>query len=306
MKTSVVMTTYNGEKYIKEQLVSIMNQTIAPDEVVVVDDASNDATVHIIKEFIEKNKLNHWKFIENTKNLGFNLNFRKALSYSSNELVFLCDQDDIWKENKIESMKKVFQDYTSVYLLACSFDKIDSKGHVTKENCSVYKKRLNVLSKITLGELLKDNFAQGCCMAVRREVIKELENDTQNDLEHDWSLALIAALKDGCYFLNQPLIQYRIHLNNTIGFEEKDIHRMMKRTSNRVDTIKEELKRVVFVLQFHNNDFLITQKNYLQFRINCILKKSLIPLIKESFFGEYRKISNYHAILGDCISILIK
>ena len=101
LNISVAVTTYNGSKYIREQLSSIMHQIRCADEVIIVDDASTDDTPAIIKSFIEENGLENWRLIENKENLGFIKNYRKALSESTGDVICLCDQDDIWFEDKL-------------------------------------------------------------------------------------------------------------------------------------------------------------------------------------------------------------
>lgn len=100
---SVAMCTFNGEKYIKEQIESIINQSLIPDEIVICDDCSKDNTVNIIKE-----TLDNWSgkvhLVVNEKNLGYRKNFEKAISLCNGDIIFLSDQDDVWNRNKIEIM----------------------------------------------------------------------------------------------------------------------------------------------------------------------------------------------------------
>ena len=99
------MCTYNGEKYIKEQLESILNQTIAIDEIIICDDGSNDKTIQIIEE-IQLEYPNKISLYKNQVNLGSNKNFEKAITICSGDYIFLSDQDDIWKNNKVEKIIK--------------------------------------------------------------------------------------------------------------------------------------------------------------------------------------------------------
>ena len=103
MKASIAMATYNGQKYVKEQLDSFTNQTRQPDELIICDDASTDNTVKICKEFA-KNANFDVTIIENETNLGLAQNFGKAMSICTGDIVFLSDQDDVWFQDKIEVM----------------------------------------------------------------------------------------------------------------------------------------------------------------------------------------------------------
>lgn len=104
------MTSYNGDKYIEEQLQSILDQTRCPDEVLVFDDVSTDHTVSIIKNFIERNNLKTWHLVENEKNLGWKLNFFEAIKRVTGDIIFFSDQDDIWMPDKIEKMVKYMKE----------------------------------------------------------------------------------------------------------------------------------------------------------------------------------------------------
>lgn len=99
---SVVMCTYNGEKFLREQLESILSQTYRNIEVIIVDDASKDNTVQLLEEY--KRKDDRIRYYVNPSNLGYNKNFEKAFSFASADLIAISDQDDIWEKNKIEVM----------------------------------------------------------------------------------------------------------------------------------------------------------------------------------------------------------
>ena len=99
---SVAMATYNGEKFIREQLDSILAQTITDWELIVCDDVSTDSTIAILEEYA--NKDGRIQIHKNKVNLGFKRNFEKAISLCSGDYIALCDQDDIWKHDKVEKM----------------------------------------------------------------------------------------------------------------------------------------------------------------------------------------------------------
>ena len=104
---SVAMATYKGAKYVLEQLRSIEAQTVLPDEVVICDDVSPDDTVAVIQEYSKTSKLNI-RLYQNEKNLGFRKNFEKAISLCACDVVFLCDQDDVWVNTKVERVLQEF------------------------------------------------------------------------------------------------------------------------------------------------------------------------------------------------------
>lgn len=105
MRSSLLMATFNGEKYIKQQLDSIRCQTKSPDEVIICDDCSIDSTKSIVLHYISEHQLGDtWKFLQNKENLGFRKNFQKLIYLANNEIIFLSDQDDIWNNEKLELM----------------------------------------------------------------------------------------------------------------------------------------------------------------------------------------------------------
>ena len=105
-KVSVAMAVYNGELFLSEQLLSIMRQTHAVDEIVVCDDHSTDSTKDIVNQYVQKYPNICWKLFWNQKNIGFRKNFRQAIDACTGDIIFFCDQDDIWMENKVEVMLK--------------------------------------------------------------------------------------------------------------------------------------------------------------------------------------------------------
>ena len=101
MKTSVIMTVYNGSKYLLEMLESLRKQTRAIDELLIFDDRSTDSSQMIIKTYISKYRLNNWKLVVNKENKGWEKNFTDGISTATGDIIFPCDQDDIWHLDKI-------------------------------------------------------------------------------------------------------------------------------------------------------------------------------------------------------------
>src|SRR6266542_888200 len=108
MKISVAIGTYNGEKFLNVQLESILQQTIPVHEIIVCDDHSGDDTINILREF-EVSYPSLLKIFANEKNLGVVKNFEKAISLCTGNIIFLADQDDVWNNNKVESVLNFFR-----------------------------------------------------------------------------------------------------------------------------------------------------------------------------------------------------
>ena len=122
MTTSIAVALYNGARFLEKQLDSFRNQTQPADKVVFCDDGSKDNTVDMVRNYIEKYHLeDSWFLYENECNLGYAQNFYKAISLCDTDLVFLSDQDDIWKEDKIEKMTTVMEEHPQIDLLSCKY-----------------------------------------------------------------------------------------------------------------------------------------------------------------------------------------
>lgn len=228
---SVAMTTYNGEAFIEKQLESLLNQNRKPDEVVIVDDCSKDATVELINDFIERNQLTGWKLYVNDENLGYKKNFYKSIEKTQGDLIFLCDQDDIWKKDKLARMAAIFNKYPEILSLNTTFDLVNQDGQPIQYQCrkGSYNNDLirgkcpdGKLKKIPYEIIMKYNISPGCTMAFRKAVKDIYLKHSLSRLPHDWELNIIAASQEGLFFYNKPLIKYRIHDKNTLGMNTDD------------------------------------------------------------------------------------
>ena len=228
---SIAMTTYNGEKYIIKQLESLLNQTRKADEVIIVDDVSSDSTVMLVERFIKEHQLKHWKLYTNSENLGYKKNFYKSISRTSGDLIFLCDQDDEWLPDKLEKIEAVFAKHKNVLAVNTTFQIIDQDSKAVEYNCrkgsynnDLIRGKCNEgqLKRIDYNTIMKYNISPGCTMAFRKSIKEVYLKNSLNRLPHDWEINIIAAQQNGLAFLNDPLINYRIHGKNTLGMNTDD------------------------------------------------------------------------------------
>ncbi|MEE0751422.1 glycosyltransferase [Frisingicoccus sp.] len=228
---SIAMTTYNGGAFIEKQLESLLNQKRKPDEVVIVDDCSKDETVELIKEFIKKNQLTGWKLYVNDENLGYKKNFYKSIEKTQGDLIFLCDQDDIWNSDKLARMAIIFDKYPQILSLNTTFELINQEEQPIEYRCrkGSYNNDLirgkclaGKLKKIPYEIIMEYNISPGCTMAFRKSVKDIYLQQSLSRLPHDWELNIIAASQEGLFFYNKPLIKYRIHDKNTLGMNTDD------------------------------------------------------------------------------------
>ena len=179
---TVCIATFNGEKYIREQLNSILFQLSLQDEVIVSDDGSTDNTISIIKSFND----NRIKIIDGVHRYSPTLNFENALKEAKGDYIFLADQDDVWKDDKVKICLKWLQHY----------DCIISDAEVTDENLNITSPSLYQLMNIKSGRvynILYKNGYTGCCMAFTRRV-KEAALPFPKDIPmHDIWIGNVAA-----------------------------------------------------------------------------------------------------------------
>lgn len=319
MKLSVVMAVYNGTKYIEEQLESIYQQTKPVDEVIIIDDCSKDDSVKIVKAFIKKYNLTHWQIIENEHNLGYRQNFKKGLALAQGNIIFLCDQDDRWHHDKIEKMVEIMKD-KQIMSLASSFNFMNQEGQIFKikqkkgtANNNLLEQTINQkLTKIPLKTILKANFSQGCTMALKKELVNEFLIKSTGKLPHDWELNIISASNQSCYFLDEALIDYRIHDANTIGLDsamnKNVVEEKTNRVNNRIMLSKKELDNVNFALQYPLNpeDKAMCQRkrSYLENRIQFMHQKQIFKLIKFYVSGCYHEFGQTKTFIGDVINCI--
>lgn len=214
---SVVLACHNGTKYIKKQLQSIAAQTLLPDEVIICDDCSTDTTVELCREFIEQNNLKGWHVFENEKNLGFCLNFFSAIEKAQGDIIFLCDQDDIWLPDKCEVMVAAMKAHPDILSLACRYDIIDGEDNLLPRSSVRYAEfdESTEFSDITPQSLVGCSYVRGfsmCFSAKIKENLKPLE--LKDLLAHDWLINFVAALQGRAAFINKVLTKYRSHGNN--------------------------------------------------------------------------------------------
>lgn len=227
MKTSVALCTFNGEKYLRKQLDSILEQTVAVDEIVVCDDLSTDATLSILNQYKETFP-NIFKIHANEKNLRSVKNFEKAISLCENEIVFLCDQDDMWIPEKVEVILNQFKISPELQVIATNAFIINDDEDMLNVS-TIY----DIPSKTTkeMKEILffHQNFCTGATIAMRKEFADDLMPfPPENLFHHDEWIALKASLKNQLLFLNDRLIKYRIHQNQLVGgviFSEQDLQK---------------------------------------------------------------------------------
>ena len=219
---SVVMATYNGEKCIKRQLDSLRDQTRPADEVLIFDDCSTDGTFDLVDSYIRQNELYNWKISVNTKNLGWKANFAEGLKKVSGDIVFLCDQDDVWDADKIEVMSKVLDEHSEIGVLACNYEPVYESENAQKILTPYGKYGRNHIQSVTLSGKTFRPIRPGCGFAFRKDIIAEVTKLWFPGCTHDSMIWGIALLRRNLYILNEVHHRfYRNGENNTPLIQRK-------------------------------------------------------------------------------------
>ena len=222
MKTSVACCTFNGALFLGDQLDSLIDQTVRPDQIVIVDDSSDDDTARIAEQFSRNAPADVAVVFErNASNLGVSENFSKALALTSGDVIFLCDQDDVWHPSKIQTMLGAFAERNDLALLYSDACLIDAHGDALSgslfdalEVSARERKLIHDGSAFTA--LLARNLVTGATVAFRRSVF-DAARPFPPDWVHDVWLAIIAAALGSVDYVDASLIDYRQHEANAIG-----------------------------------------------------------------------------------------
>lgn len=225
MKCSVALCTYNGEKYIEQQIRSILSQSVPVDEIVVCDDGSTDSTLSIIDKLRQESESVNFSIYVNHQKLGVCANFDKAIHLCSGDIIFLSDQDDIWNKDKVSVIIDYFQNnikknvvFTNGYLIV---DNIINELIRISDCLGIPNKELNDNDILML--FLQYNRAVGATMAFRHSFIGKFEIDISATLKnnralHDYIIAFSAIKENNSLgYIPLPLINYRIHKGQQCG-----------------------------------------------------------------------------------------
>lgn len=297
---SVAMATYNGALYIEKQLNSILMQSYTPDEVIITDDRSTDNTVKIIEEFIRFHKLEKkWFLIQNECNLGYPGNFYKCMSLCKGDLVFLSDQDDLWREDKIERMTYILKNQSHIKLLTCRHTIIDELDQpIFKEKIS----ETDNVSAIPFNRIMKEYLWPGMSMVYRNELFKKVEQKVSDTIiPHDFALAVVAS-DEGVFYDYDYIGAFHRRHDNNVGREEHKISKILNFKKKLKDTelYNQFLKEAVFVfsdIKSNHREMLHSKLEMTTNRYEYLRKRSFLKFINT--VKEYRNFYRLKTIFAD-------
>ena len=251
-KISIAIATYNGAKYLPEQLDSLLAQSRLPDELIIVDDKSSDNTLNIIKDFQDRAP---FKVIieQNEKNLGYTQNFNKALEKTRGDLVFMCDQDDVWLPDKLATVEQYSIEHSNALVIM-------NDAVITDSN--LIKSASTKLGQFESAGISVSNFVMGCCAMVRRDLLDVCLPIPNGFQGHDSWIVKMAEGVGSKHILPQPLQLYRRHNQN-------ESHHVV----NNIDKVS----RLKVIWRDILNSLNITRKEKLSFQIfqNSLFSKGV-------------------------------
>lgn len=220
MKVNIVMSTYNGEKYLSEQIESIQNQTFYDWNLLIRDDGSVDGTVDIIKKYVSEDS--RIKFIngEDTKNLGVINSFYSLIKYNQADYYFFSDQDDYWLPEKVElTLREAEMHNNSIPIMYYTDLKVADKNLKVLNESMIKSQSGHANTKLI--QELTENSVTGCVSMINH-ALAEKWNTTDDIIMHDWYLALLASALGELVYIDKPTELYRQHDNNVLGARTLD------------------------------------------------------------------------------------
>jgi glycosyltransferase involved in cell wall biosynthesis len=319
-KISIALCTYNGAKFLSEQLESFLSQTRPPDELVIGDDCSTDETAKIIEDFAQTAPF-PVRLQVNQKNLGSTKNFERTISRCAGDLIFLSDQDDLWAPEKISRVEREFAADAALALIFSDAELVDESlqplGKTLWDFTFPPPKQKDARDGKLFAVLLDQNVITGATMAFRsrlRDTFMPIPENVPN-LIHDGWIALAVAARAEIKFIDEPLIKYRQHSSQQLGInfhsrQKKNYEERKKQFADSIRFFQNEGERLSLLKKildefpaFENRretvliERLVAEKEALvrHYKARQALPldrlNRVFPVTKEVLSGRYRRFS---------------
>lgn len=242
-RVSVVLATFEGERYLQEQLESLRQQWRTPDELIVVDDGSTDRTLEIVRAFAERAPF-RVVVMDRTEHRGTNATFGEAIELATGDIIVTCDQDDRWYPDKITFLVESLEAQPDAFIAFSDAGLIDAEGR------SIGRSRWRVagfspieqaaMSRDPLGQMLARRIMSGCTAAIRAELVPavlpvpDALHPSLNAILYDHWISLIGAAAGPVVLVPRQLVDYRIHPEQQIGIPGLAVRRWAPRTALRL------------------------------------------------------------------------
>jgi len=239
------MASYNGAKYIQKQIDSVIGQLAPDDEIIISDDGSTDETLEIIKSFQDSRiQIYLHETGDNSReksNYKITRNFENSLSRASGDIIFLCDQDDIWVPNKVREVLKVFNNSGSILVMHDAIVK-DDKGNIISDSYfSIVNSRSGFIKNILWNSYL------GCCIAFTKNILDKVLPFPVNLIAHDMWIGLLAERNGKVFFLEEKLITYCRHVNTASRAANKSTHSIFFKIQYRIQFLWQYVSRIILL-----------------------------------------------------------
>lgn len=287
MTISVAMCTYQGARHISAQMESILAQTRPPDEVVVCDDGSSDGTVEILHSYSLAAPF-PVRLNENSHTLGVAQNFEKAIRCCSGDIIVLSDQDDVWRQDKLAQIERMFLESPEIGGVFSDALVVDENlipmGYTMWEHVQfTRKKQALVLRGEALEVLLSRCRATGATLAFRRSLREDVLPIPQLWIHDAW-IALVVAAVSKLSIIDESLVMYRQHCANQIGAKKKGITFRLREcaATDREKYYKDEIERYEsvysrVVLKSAKQTGLLDKAVKIQCKLNHLRARSRLP-----------------------------
>lgn len=292
----ILMATYNGEKYISQQIDSILNQTVCDWKLFVQDDCSTDNTVSIIEDYMKQfpNKIFlhiNDKPSGSSSNNFFSLIKKQVDGDENDEYLMLCDQDDVWEKDKIECLIALIKKEENIAgknfpLLAhsnvCVVDRNLSKLPIEMPNkapseCGIYSKK----------QILLDNVVTGCTALFNKALLKKITQIPDKCVMHDYWLAFVAIFFGKILFCEKPTVLYRQHSNNVMGTKKEtfldklSFKRLRQSKALRVSTCDQAKSFLdIYLCDLSNNDIKLLEEYSSMYRSTYLHRLHILIVLK--------------------------
>ena len=310
MMIGVVVATYNGEKYIAEQLYSILNQTQKPSFIVISDGGSVDRTTDICEKILSKASSVDYVILTTDRRLGVSENFQKGLEHCDCDYTFLADQDDVWLPNKIERVVQAMISenasfaFTNAEIVNDSLEEMgislwQSVGYFQTEKLRV----IEPCQEAYIRELLRRNVVTGMSMCLRKDCTERVLPFDSNVLHDKW-IAMYAALELKTVAINERFMLYRQHRGNVVG-TKTNLKKMLKNSKTYYRNVwfsKAMLEKELSRTHVSNSKIC----NLLNERIAFYEARLAFMSKKLNFVWPFFHISEFKRMETDWASIIIK
>ena len=323
-KISVALCTYNGEQFLKEQLDSIVQQTVLVDEIVICDDGSTDGTIQLIENY-QKSCPITLHYFQNKTNLGSTKNFEQCVKFCKGNYIFFADQDDLWKKEKVATIMSLFEQNKEWKAVFSNAQIINQAGQPTgKTSFEEIEFTDELQTKWRSGNafdiLLKGYVVTGATLAIKREIIEKVfpTPNLIKELIHDGWIALYLSVFNQIGFTNTCLILYRTHASQQVGFGKKGkkitlLDRIKRDRIEKLARIEPHVKNSAALADYFATlegipvqilDLLKERKEHFAFRYHLSSNRlfRIIPIIGHVLSGTYARQEVgkwWHTVLGD-------